>query len=666
MKNKNLRRSGFTVVELLVVIIIIGILSAITLVSYSGITSRAKSQKLQSDLVNAISLINKSKDSTGKYPADKASVDASIKPSFDSGVNYNYYYSSSASIFCVEATSGSVTYNAQSSNGSVAVGKCPALPKASFVSTWGSTGDDRGMTSTQTLDGGYIIAGDTNGFGTVGTDMFLAKYDAAGGLVWNKTWGGAGSDHVNRIIQTSDGGYALTGCTSSFGAGGDEAILVKFDSTGGLSWSKAWGKASNDWNYGNGLTQTSDGGYAVTGQTYSYGSGSSDMFIAKFDSTGNNTSNVVWGGAGLDYGNSIIQTSDGGYAVTGQTASYGVGGDMYLAKFTSSMVIAWSKTWGGASSDAGNTIVQAKDGGYVVAGETSSFGAGGIDTFVAKLDTSGAILWNKTWGGSSSDNNDNLIKANDGGYVLEGYTNGYGAGLEDLSLFKVMSDGTLAWSKTWGSTGTDKGRSLAQTSDGGYVVVGYTNSYGVGGNDVVLVKFSSSGSLDNCTTSMCTTPSIVLGSNLTASVSQTVTTSNPVALITSVPNASVAILNPTASKSTILPIASSDTIPQMTETLSGQELYVVYPGLNKNVCKQWVVPVGKTIKGFLLSHETESGYDYFYINLDGEEVYAGSGLVNDHYVDVSGTPGSILQACMYADGGLQVGFGGEVTGILYN
>ena len=384
-----------------------------------------------------------------------------------------------------------------------------------FAKTWGGTGGEYGYSTVQTSDGGYAVTGYTTSFGAGSNDMFLAKYTSTGSLSWSKTWGGTGADFGRSLVQTSDGGYAVTGYTISYGAGSNDMFLAKYTSTGSLSWSKTWGGTGADWGYS--LVQTSDGGYAVTGYTISYGAGSNDMFLAKYTSTGTLSWSKTWGGTGDEYGQSLVQTSDGGYAVTGYTASYGAGSnDMFLAKYTSAGTLSWSKTWGGTGSDRGYSLVQTSDGGYAVTGYTDSYGAGGNDMFLAKYTSTGTLSWSKTWGGTSGDYGQSLVQTSDGGYAVTGYTISYGAGDYDMFLTKYTSTGTLSWSKTWGGTGTEYGRSLVQTSDGGYAVTGYTTSYGAGSSYMFLAKYDSSGNIAGCPSTMCKADTIGGGTDYTS------------------------------------------------------------------------------------------------------------------------------------------------------
>jgi hypothetical protein len=274
--------------------------------------------------------------------------------------------------------------------------------------------------------------------------MYVVKLDSSGNVVWTKTIGGSSDDKAWSIIQSSDGGYVVAGYTRSFGAGLDDMYVVKLDSSGNVVWTKTIGGSSDDWAIS--ITQSSDGGYVVAGRTESFGSGDEDIFVVKLDSSGN----IVWtktiGGSGTDRASSIIQSSDGGYVVAGETYSFGAGwADFYVVKLDSSGNVAWAKTIGGSSDDYANSIIQSSDGGYVVAGRTESFGKSGI--YVVKLDNSGNVQWAKIIEKGVANS---IIQSSDGGYVGAGNIFlGFGVGGRgyDFYVVKMDANGNVCFSQ---------------------------------------------------------------------------------------------------------------------------------------------------------------------------------------------------------------------------
>jgi len=329
----------------------------------------------------------------------------------------------------------------------------------------------------QTSDGGYALAGYTWSFETNSWDFWLVKTDGDGTQQWNKTYGGANNEWAYSVVETGDGGYALAGFTRSFGAGDANFWLVKVDSSGNIEWNITYGGANDD--AARSVVETSDGGYVLTGKTESSGAGEPDFWLVKTDGYGNQQWNKTYGGANNDDAYSVVGTSDGGYALAGYTASFGAGGrDFWLVKVDSSGNMEWNKTYGGVNDEWAYSVVKTSDSGYALVGYTTSLGAGGSDFWLVKTDGYGNRQWNKTYGGANSDAAHSVVETSDGEYVLAGKTESFGAGKSDFWLVKVDSSGDMEWNTTYGGTNDDAANSIVGTSDGGYALAGYTWSFG--------------------------------------------------------------------------------------------------------------------------------------------------------------------------------------------
>jgi len=362
-----------------------------------------------------------------------------------------------------------------------------------FERSYGGIEFDWGRSVQQTQDGGYIIGGQTQSFGPWDYDVYLVKTDSVGDTVWTRTYGGNYDDEGWSVQQTQDGGYIIAGLTLSFGAGGGDVYLIKVDSLGNSTWTRTYGGIDSD--YGFSVQQTEDRGFIIAGETYSFYVGSGDVYLVKTDSVGDTVWTRTYGGLNWDFGYSVRQTQDGGYIIGGQTRSFGPGNyDVYLVKTDSVGDTAWTRTYGGPGIDAGTSVSQTQDGGFIITGRTLSFGAGGGDAYLVKTDSMGDAVWTRTYGGSYAELGRSVEQTQDGGYIVAGYTASTGAGYkEDLYLVKTNSLGDSVWSRTYGGVDYDNGYSVQQTQDGGYVIAGFTVSFGAGSRDVYLIKTDENG-----------------------------------------------------------------------------------------------------------------------------------------------------------------------------
>jgi predicted secreted protein len=303
---------------------------------------------------------------------------------------------------------------------------------------------------------------------------------------WDKTFGGSFEDEAYSLIQTTDGGYAIVGETQAWKHDCGDVWLLKLDSQGNLLWDKTYGGSGFDG--ARSLIQTKEGGYAVAGYIQSKGAGRIDFWLLKLDSRGNLLWDKTFGGSEDDCARSLIQTKDGGYAVAGYTKSYGAGGrDVWLLKLDSRGNRLWDRTCGGSGLDQAHSLIQTKDGGYAVAGVNSSKGAAGSDVWLIKLDNQGNKVWDKTYGGSKGDVAYSLIQTTDGGYTVAGYTYSKGAGGGDFWLLKLDSRGNRLWDKTYGGSKGDVAYSLIQTAG--------DKKRGANNQDVWVIKLDEQGDL---------------------------------------------------------------------------------------------------------------------------------------------------------------------------
>jgi len=272
--------------------------------------------------------------------------------------------------------------------------------------------------------------------------LLVFCFHLTGQTTFQKVYGGSSSLVTNYCaFQTSDSGFVFTGDIDSVGAGNKDIYLVKVDKTGDTLWTRTFGGAKAD--VARAIKQTQDKGYIIVGSTYSFGAGANDVFVIRTDSKGDTLWTKTYGGSSFDQGSSIEQTTDGGFIIAGSTSSFGTGGDdIYLIRTNSTGDTLWTRTYGGTNHDEANTVLQTADGGFIALGWTLSFGAGASDVYLIKTDGNGNLIWSKTYGGANGDGGNNISIAPDGGYIIAGWGND-----NDIYLIKIDVSGNVQWSK---------------------------------------------------------------------------------------------------------------------------------------------------------------------------------------------------------------------------
>ncbi len=411
--------------------------------------------------------------------------------------DWSPYVASGDTVTMSHAWSAYASYNvkAQSkdrrSAGSPWSDACVASVARRWTRTLGGSSDDWGQSVQQTPDGGYIIAGTIGSRSADGSDIWLIRLDASGDTVWTRSFGGDGSQEGYSVQLTQDGGYIVVGFDDAQYCG---QHLVRYDKDG----NKLWDTTRSTWGdiLGYSVEQTSDGGYVIAGVVRDY-MDDWNFWLQKTDPSGNELWNTTLRAPINDGACSAHQTQDGGYVVAGYTASFGAGSaDIWLVKTDSSGDTSWARTYGGAAHDEALSMQVTSDGGYIVVGWTLSYGAGAGDVWLIKTDAAGNKVWDKTFGGTSREKGYSVQQTQDGGYIVVGTTESFGAGDRDVWLVKTDASGDSTWTRTFGGAGLDDGYSVQQTLDGGYIITGFTMSYGAGGLDVWLIKTDANGEVD--------------------------------------------------------------------------------------------------------------------------------------------------------------------------
>jgi hypothetical protein len=337
--------------------------------------------------------------------------------------------------------------------------------------TYGGDGNDVVRNIRQTTDGGYILLGQTNSFGSGSDELWILKLNADGSVAWQKTYG---AGYGASLDQTQDGGYIVAG--SYMG----EMMLLKLNADGSVAWVRTCGGSDLR---PSSVRQTADGGYVVAGGTYSFGAGISDIFVLKLDAIGTIAWQDTYGGSGADYAYSVQQTTDGGYIVAG-VAKFFYDDDIWVLKLDADGTIAWQKTYGESGHERPSSIQQTSDGGYIVG---ASNGGENPDSLLLKLNSDGSIAWQKKYNLEFFYGDATFVQQTmDGGYIVTGH-----------ATLKLNSDGTPAWTKTYGDPSIDPLIcSIQQTTDGGYVVA--ATSFSLGTSDVLVMKLDANGEGPDC------------------------------------------------------------------------------------------------------------------------------------------------------------------------
>ena len=318
-----------------------------------------------------------------------------------------------------------------------------------------------------------------------------------GQIQYQKTYNSLGNSQALDMVQTADSGYIITGFSTDQGPGSQDLVLLKTDLYGQQQWVRHYGGSGVE--QGHALRQTSDMGILVVGYTGSFGSGFNDVYILKTDSAGNYQWSKTLGGPSTDRAYAISTEINNHFYVAGSTYSFGAGSnDVLVIKMDVTGNIIWRKTFGGADFEEGYDVQATVDGGCVVLGGTRSFGAGVEDMYLIKLDSSGNVDWSNTYGGGDWDQGRSICLTSDGGYALCGFTQSFGMQKHyDLKNFIVKTDsmGSLLWSRTCGVLNSENiPFSIIETSDMGLAFCGYTGDF-VGDYRGYLVKLDGLGNL---------------------------------------------------------------------------------------------------------------------------------------------------------------------------
>jgi PEGA domain/Domain of unknown function (DUF5122) beta-propeller len=350
--------------------------------------------------------------------------------------------------------------------------------------TYGGAMSDLGASVRETGDGGFIVAGSTNSFGDGDFDLYLLRVGPTGTLLWERHLGTPADEFGADVRETRDGGFIVTGWTWS-AANSTDVYLVRTDEAGRMLWERTYGGSGSD--YGHAVLPLEDGGYVIAGSTTSLGP-SEDMYLIRTGGDGRRLWQKAYGGEGDDAGFSILSMDDAGFVIAGSTGSFGSSRDVFLVRTAPDGTELWEQHYGGQGLQEGRSLAMAGDGGFLIAGGTDPALSGVWDAYLVRIDSQGRFQWEQARGGSGNDYGTGVAMSGDNGFYLAGWTSSAGPST-DISLIRESSLGTLLWERTFGGARYDVASALQVTSDGGVVIAGTTDSFGRG-DDVYLIRLA--------------------------------------------------------------------------------------------------------------------------------------------------------------------------------
>lgn len=507
----------------------------------------------------------------------------------------------------------------------VATVPAPALAGGPWAKVIDASDHDDGYALDLTADGGYIVSGYTDPNQDGNRDFWLLKLNADGVVEWQRSYGtSCPCDWAWSVRQTTDGGYIVAGYTCFCSRGFDFWVL-KLDADGQPLWQNTYGGLESD--NATAVVETFDAqghpsGYLVGGWTWSFGMGDRDVLLLKLNLDGSVAWQRTYGGAGADWLGAVEQTADGGYIVAATSASFSAAQDFWVLKLSPDGTPVWQRTYGGADHEKANAVQQTLDAagqpnGYVVAGDSWSFTSGrGADAWVLRLRMDGSVVWQMGYGGDTGDGAEAVRQTFDAsgspsGFIVGGPLSAVDGGINSNAwLLRLSNDGSVAGMSHYGGCG-DVGmsgfelvRSLRQTTDGGFVAVGYSQDATTAQRDLLLLKVRADGSLPFC--------GLVSGANEVA-----VTATNATALATSAAGMTAAATSEATSVTPIDTAGATTTTCQGRPSLQRQPGFDVYPS-------QSIIVVGSTITLAVRPSPVRTGDDEiqrYEWDLDGDGRY---------------------------------------------
>lgn len=376
------------------------------------------------------------------------------------------------------------------------------LNAQSFQKTFTASGIDHAHGIVNTADGGFAVTGYTNSFGQGGNDLFLMKIDNLGNVLWQKTYGSSGQEDGMSvaITETPDQGFVIVGATTGFGAIGMDVLVVRVDPSGSVLWSGKYNTPS-DHEFARGVIVASNGDVVIAGTDNQNGSGSADGLIMRLSGNGNLLWSRLYGGNLNDHFHSLHELPGGNILISGSSSTFGPGSTAgYVLKINPQGNILWDYTYGTSGTNAFNSSALTDDFKLLCAGFSDSYG-GGSQVLVTKIDTNGNVIGSTVFGGNNYERAASIKRIPNGtDFYVASNTQSYGNGGKEMLVSRFSANGNHLWSKTVGTSLIDEFDSWAHNTlisldDGGYAFVGWSNGTGSGGDNLFFGRSDSNGSL---------------------------------------------------------------------------------------------------------------------------------------------------------------------------
>ncbi len=395
-----------------------------------------------------------------------------------------------------------------------------------FQHGYGNNRNERCQSAFSTHDGGFLLNGATTSFGGGDVDALIIKTDAQGNIQWSQSCGTASNEIPYFATETYDNKFVFIGTTDALpGSTINNVLLFKTDSIGNFLWAKSFGGLNHE--TGLNIIELPDHGYGLIGTTESYGAGSADIYFIRTDVNGDTLFTKVYGTVDNEKGTSFSTTTDGGFIICGKSSSMISGTLVYkaiLMRIDSSGNQVWTKLFGDTLFQEAQSVAQTNDGGYIVCGSRDFTASGNYDILLFKTDSMGNIQWSKTYGGNKGDASYTVNLNTDGKYVLSGYTNsmGYGHAFKfahengfvnneltreiinntnyqlgndstNIFLMKTDASGDTIWTRTYGDSLQEEAFLSHITSDGGYMLSGFSDYHNADSSQMLIIKTDSLG-----------------------------------------------------------------------------------------------------------------------------------------------------------------------------